>query len=150
MDPALKYMLTEINIRECLSKESETEKALIIFQMDRYIKESGIMERSRDSASVNGQMEKSMKVNGWTIEKMEWDSSNGPMVDNIVALIETIRSTVKEPTFGMMEGNILGSGRMTSGMEKVNMSSVIIKARKEFGNKIRGLNGLTNERLMQN
>ncbi len=44
----------ETSIKACSSKEKEVVKEPIIFQMDKSIRENGIMEKSKDSVFANG------------------------------------------------------------------------------------------------
>jgi hypothetical protein len=122
------------------------EKELIISQMDKFTKESGTMEKLKDLEYANGQMEKFIKANGLTTGKMEQVSLSGLMGDSTKDLIESIKSMAKAHTYGLMGENTLGSGKMTSAMEKESMLLVKIKVKKAFGKRIKGSNGLMNDK----
>jgi hypothetical protein len=67
------------------------------------------------------------------------------MDENIEVIIVMIKNMARVHIFGLMEENILENGKMIKDMEKDNMLSVKNKVKREFGNRMNELNGLTNE-----
>lgn len=121
MVQGLKFMQMGTNMKECSSKAKDVERELIIFQMVRFTRDNGTMEKLKDLESVNGLMEKLIKVIGWIIRKMGWGFLNGLMDVNIEDTIETIKNMVKVLMYGLMVENILDNGKMINVMEKDNM-----------------------------
>ena len=117
----LKFMQMGTNMKECSSKAKDVERELIIFQMVRFTRDNGTMEKLKVLESVNGLMEKLMKATGWIIRKMGWVFLNGLMDVNIEDTIETIKNMVKVLMYGLMGENILDNGKMINVMEKDNM-----------------------------
>jgi len=113
------------------------ERELTTFQMVKFTKGNGTMEKFKVLESVNGQMEKLMKVIGLIIRKMGWVFTNGLTGDNIEVIIEMIKGMVKGLMFGQMGENILVNGKMINGMEKDNTLLVKDKVKKEFGKRIK-------------
>lgn len=106
MDQALNCIVMAIDMRECSSKEKETEKVHIIIQLEKSIKENGAMEKLKDMESVLGLITKDMKDNGWTIKNMDREYTFGLMVENIKEIIEAIKNMVLALIHGQMEENI--------------------------------------------
>lgn len=121
MVQGLKFMRMGTNMKECSSKAKDVERELIIFQMVRFTRDNGTMEKLKVLESVNGLMEKLMKATGWIIRKMGWVFLNGLMDVNIEDTIETIKNMVKVLMYGLMGENILDNGKMINVMEKDNM-----------------------------
>jgi hypothetical protein len=57
-------IVMEINIKECLNKEKEMVQVPIIIQLDKYIKDNGIMEKYKEQVFALGLMENNMMENG--------------------------------------------------------------------------------------
>lgn len=121
MDRVYKYMRMEINIKECLNKAKEVDKALIILPMGQYIVENGSTAEYKEKEYANGKMVEDMKDHGWIIRSMDMVFILGLMVENIKEIIKMIKSMVQVLMYGLMGENMSDNGKMIKDMERVNI-----------------------------
>lgn len=141
MDLEFKFTVMEINTKECSSREEETDKELTTIPLDKYTKVVGLMEESKVLESVHGLMGKSMKANGKIIRNMDKEYIAGQMEDAMKEIIETIKSMGMELIHGLMEESISDNGKTIRGMEEGLTSSTTSYQRREYGKRIKELNG---------
>lgn len=116
MDQVLKYITMGINMRVCLNRVKEMVKGHTITQLEKFIKEVGLMEGLKGMEFVRGQMVKGLRDSGRITKRMVREYILGLTVDLIKGTIETIRNMVKGLTFGLMEENTSDNGRTIRGM----------------------------------
>ena len=63
MDQVFKHM-TEVDIKGCLRKGKNMDKALMLFQMGRFLKDNGKMVEYKEKEYAIGRMGEFIKVNG--------------------------------------------------------------------------------------
>lgn len=120
MAQELKFIVMETSMKGCLNMAKEMEKVPITMQLEKSIKEVGLMEEYRVLVFVSGLMERSTKVIGRTTKNMEQVSTHGLIKESTKEIIEMIRSTVMEPTPGPTTDNTSVNGKMTKDMAKVH------------------------------
>jgi hypothetical protein len=140
-DLEFKSIVMGINIKECSNRVEEMEKEPITIPQGKFIKVDGQMEGLKDLEFVHGLTEKNMKVNGRIIKNMAKEFIVGLMEGTMKVTIETIKSMDTELILGQMEENILDNGRMIRGTEEEHMSSIVNYQRREYGKRIKELNG---------
>lgn len=136
-----KSIVMVTNMKVCLSRVKDVGRGRITLRKDKFIRDSGIMERFKALGSANGLTVSSIKGIGLIIRKMGKGFTSGLMEDNIRATTEMIRNMVLAPMCGWMVESIWASGKTTKDMVKVNMLSVINRLKREFGSKILELSG---------
>jgi len=117
MDQELKCIMMGTNMRACLNREREMEKGHTITQLERFIKEVGLMEELRVTEFAHGQMAKNLRDSGKTTKRMDKEYIIGLMADHMKVIIEMIKNMVRALMFGRMGENILDNGRMIKGMD---------------------------------
>lgn len=73
---------------------------------------------------------------------MDKGNINGRMVECILVNICMIKNTVLEHMCGQMEENISDNGLIAKGTEKVKLYLLMVPKDKEYGKKIKELDGL--------
>ena len=121
MDQVQKYMQMAINIKECLNKEKEMGRVLIIQLMELFTKDNGLMVEYRVEEYVFGKMVESIKVHGQIIKSTGMESTHGQMGENTKEITKMIKSMELELILGQMEENIQGNGKMIKGMAEDSM-----------------------------
>lgn len=86
-----------------------------------------------DLASIVGQTEVTIRVNGILIECMEKGNSNGPMVDNMKGIGETTWYSAKGDILGLMVGDIRDSIVSIKSMARVFIIGKMVENSKEYG-----------------
>lgn len=90
-------------------------------------------------------MVENMKGIGLIIICMDRVSIHGGMEESMMGIIIWIRNMVMEFISGQMEGDMRGYGLMENNMGKENIHHQMIKLEKEFGKRVRELDGLMNK-----
>lgn len=110
--------------------------------MDQNIQVVGKKIKYMELVYIHGMMEGVMKGHGLKIIWMVTEFILGKTVENLKDNIKKIKNMEKESILGLMEENMMGNGIMEDNMVKENISLRLDNLGKEYGNKVKELNGL--------
>lgn len=97
-------------------------RASIFLVTARFTVESGRMGGSKAKASALGLMGEGTRVSGWTTRNTVMGYTPGRMAASTKGITKTTKSMGQEPIIGQTGADISGSGKMTSGMGRANIT----------------------------